>query len=145
MFTGEYHHSLDEKNRLIIPSKLRQQIGDENQLVLTRGLDKTVFLYSLSEWENLGKRLRNLSTTHADTRAFLRLLFSGAHPVQLDNQGRITLPQDLKSLAEIKEKVIIIGAFNKIEIWSEENWNKYYQEKKTAFEEIAERIMDVEI
>jgi len=89
--------------------------------------------------------LRNLSTTHADTRAFLRLLFSGAHPVQLDNQGRITLPQDLKSLAEIKEKVIIIGAFNKIEIWSEENWNKYYQEKKTAFEEIAERIMDVEI
>jgi MraZ protein len=145
MFTGEYHHSLDKKNRLIIPSKLRQQIGDANQFVLTPGLDKTVFLYSLSEWENLGKRLRNLSTTHADSRAFLRLLFSGTHPVQVDNQGRITLPQDLKNLAGIKEKVTIIGAFNKIEIWSEENWNKYYREKKTAFEEIAERIMDVEI
>jgi len=145
MFTGEYHHSLDKKNRLIIPSKLRQQIGNEEQFILTPGLDKTIFLYSLSEWENLGRRLKNLSTTHADTRAFLRLFFSGAHPVQLDNQGRITIPQTLKNLAQIKEKVAIIGAFNKIEIWGEENWNKYYQEKKAIFEELSERIMDVEI
>jgi len=146
MFTGEYHHSLDSKNRLTVPAPLRQQnSGEDDRFVLTRGLDKSLFLYPFLEWENLGERLKKLSTTRSSIRAFLRILFSGAHQLSLDKQGRITLPQNLKDFAEIREKVAIIGAFNKIEIWSEEIWDKYYQEKRAIFEQISEKIMDVGI
>jgi len=146
MFMGEYHHTIDKKNRLIISSPLRQQAEQgEDRFTITRGLDRSLFLYPLSEWRNLGDRLRSLSTTKSNARAFLRLLFSGAHSVQPDNQGRITLPQTLKDFAQIKEKVAVIGAFNKIEIWSEENWDKYYREQRSIFEELSEKIMDVEI
>lgn len=146
MFMGEYHHSVDKKNRLIIPSPLRQQAKEnQDQFIITRGLDQSLFLYPTLEWQSLGERLRNLSTTKSNSRAFLRLLFSGAHPVQPDIQGRITLPQGLKDFAKIKEKVVIIGAFNKIEIWSEEIWKRYFEERKSVFEELSEKIMDVEI
>lgn len=146
MFMGEYHHTIDKKNRLIIPSPLRQLTKQgEDRFIITRGLDRSLFLYPLSEWQNLGDRLTYLSTTKSNARAFLRLLFSGAHPVQPDGQGRITLPQTLKDFAQIKEKVAVIGAFNKIEVWSEENWNKYYREQRSIFEELSEKIMDVEI
>ena len=146
MFMGEYHHAVDNKNRLIIPSSLRQQVKENReQFIITRGLDHSLFLYPTLEWQSLGERLRNLSTTKSDSRAFLRLLFSGAHPVSPDTQGRITLPLSLKDFARIKEKVVIIGAFNKIEVWSEEVWDEYFEEKKSLFEELSEKIMDVEI
>ena len=145
MLIGEYHHSVDKKNRLIIPSSLRQQVDKKNGFIITRGLDKSLFLYSFLEWQNSGNRLKNLSTTQSNTRAFLRLLSSGAHAVKPDTQGRIILPQTLKGFAQIKEKVAIIGAFNKIEIWSEERWNIYYCEKRIIFEELSEKIMDLGI
>jgi len=146
MFMGEYHHSIDDKNRLIIPSSLRQQTKDnKDEFVITRGLEQSLFLYPTLEWQSLGERLKNLSTTKSNSRAFVRLLFSGAHPVQPDSQGRITLPQGLKDFAQIEEKIVIIGAFNKIEIWSEERWEKYYKQQRSIFEELSEEIMDVGI
>jgi len=146
MFIGEYHHAIDKKNRLTIPSPFRQQLNrDKNELIITMGLDKSLFLYSFSEWKNLEQRLKNLSTTQSNTRAFLRIFSSGAHLVQLDNQGRIVLPQSLKDFAGIKEKVAIIGAFNKIEIWDEKEWDKYYQSKQEIFEELSEKIIDLGI
>lgn len=146
MFMGEYRHSIDDKNRLIIPSSLRQQTeGSKDEFVITRGLEQCLFLYPTLEWQSLGERLRNLSTTKSNSRAFVRLLFSGAHPVQPDGQGRITLPPGLKDFAQIEEKVVIIGAFNKIEIWSEDRWSRYYKEQRSIFEELSEKIMDVEI
>ncbi len=146
MFVGEYHHTIDKKNRVTIPSPFRQQLNQgKNELIITRGLDKSIFLYPFSEWEHLEQRLKNLSTTQSNTRAFLRLFSSGAHIVQLDNQGRIILPQSLKELSEIKEKVAIIGAFNKIEIWAEKEWDEYYQSKQIIFEELSEKIVDLGI
>ncbi len=146
MFMGEYHHSIDDKNRLIIPSLLRQKTKDnKDEFVITRGLEQSLFLYPTLEWQSLGERLKNLSTTKSNSRAFVRLLFSGAHPVQPDSQGRITLPQGLKDFAQIEEKVVIIGAFNKIEIWSEERWEKYYKQQRSIFEELSEEIMDMGI
>ena len=146
MFMGEYRHSIDDKNRLIIPSSLRQQTeGSKDEFVITRGLEQCLFLYPTLEWQSLGERLRNLSTTKSNSRAFVRLLFSGAHPVQPDGQGRITLPPGLKDFARIEEKVVIIGAFNKIESWSEDRWSRYYKEQRSIFEELSEKIMDVEI
>ncbi len=146
MFMGEYHHSVDDKNRLIIPSSLRQQTkNNKDEFIITRGLEQSLFLYPTLEWQSLGERLKNLSTTKSNSRAFVRLLFSGAHPVQPDSQGRITLPQGLKDFAQVEEKVVIIGAFNKIEIWSEERWEKYYKQQRSIFEELSEKIMDVGI
>lgn len=146
MFMGEYHHSVDDKNRLIIPSSLRQQTkNNKDEFIITRGLEQSLFLYPTLEWQSLGERLKNVSTTKSNSRAFVRLLFSGAHPVQPDTQGRITLPQGLKDFAQIEEKVVIIGAFNKIEIWSEEKWEKYYKQQRSIFEELSEKIMDVGI
>ncbi len=146
MFMGEYHHSVDNKNRLIIPSSLRQQTkNNKDEFVITRGLEQSLFLYPTLEWQSLGERLKNLSTAKSNSRAFVRLLFSGAHPVQPDTQGRITLPQGLKDFAQIEEKVVIIGAFNKIEIWDEERWEEYYKQQRSLFEELSEKIMDIEI
>lgn len=146
MFMGEYHHSVDNKNRLIIPSSLRQQTkNNKDEFVITRGLEQSLFLYPTLEWQSLGERLKNLSTAKSNSRAFVRLLFSGAHPVQLDTQGRITLPQGLKDFAQIEERVVIIGAFNKIEIWDEEKWEEYYKQQRSLFEELSEKIMDIEI
>lgn len=146
MFIGEYHHTIDEKNRLIIPSPFRQVLEREKDgCIITKGLDKSIFLYPFSEWQELGNRLKNLSTTHSEVRAFLRIFFSGANFVKPDNQGRITIPQPLKDFAGIKDKVAIIGVFNKIEIWSEQTWNNYYQQKKDIYEQITEKIMDLEI
>ena len=144
MFIGEYHHVLDEKNRLIIPSSFRQALSrEESGCIITRGLDKSLFLYPFSEWQNLGTRLRNLSTNRPEHRAFLRIFFSGAHPIQPDNQGRITIPQPLKDFASINDKIVVIGAFNKIEVWNDQLWNNYYQQKKDNYEQIADRIMDL--
>ncbi len=146
MFMGEYHHSIDDKNRLIIPSSLRQQTKDnKDEFVITRGLEQSLFLYPTLEWQSLGERLKNLSTAKSNSRAFVRLLFSGAHSVQPDTQGRITLPQGFKYFAQIEEKVVIIGAFNKIEIWNEERWEKYYKQQRSIFEELSEKIMDIGI
>lgn len=146
MFIGEYRHTIDEKNRLIIPSCFRQILtGEKDGCVITRGLDGSLFLYPFSEWQSLGERLKNFSTNRSEHRAFLRIFFSGAHRIKLDAQGRITLPQPLKEYARIKEKVVIIGAFNKLEIWSEDVWNEYYKRKKEDYEQIAEKIMDIEI
>jgi len=146
VFIGEYHHVLDEKNRLIIPSSFRQALTKEKEdCIITKGFDKSLFFYPFSEWQNIGNKLKNLSTNRSDVRAFLRIFFSGAHPVQPDSQGRITVPQPLKDFACIKDKVVIIGAFNKIEIWSEELWNNYYRQKKDTYEQLAEKIMDLEI
>ncbi len=146
MFMGEYHHSVDDKNRLIIPSSLRQQTkNNKDEFIITRGLEQSLFLYPTLEWQSLGERLKNLSTAKSNSRAFVRLLFSGARSVQPDTQGRITLPQGLKHFAQIEEKVVIIGAFNKIEIWNEERWEKYYKQQRSLFEELSEKIMDVGI
>lgn len=146
MLTGEYHHILDSKNRVIIPSAFRQVFNQEkNSCVITRGLDKSLFFYPFSEWQILGNKLKNISINRADVRAFLRILFSGAHPVDLDNQGRVIIPPPLKEFASIKDKVVIIGVINKIEIWDEDLWSEYYQQKRNRYEQIAETIMELEI
>lgn len=146
MLIGEYHHTLDKKNRLTIPSSFRQALGREKDgCIITKGLDRSLFFYPFSEWQTLGDKLKTLSINRSEVRAFLRVFFSGAHPVELDTQGRITVPQSLKDFASIKDKVVIIGALNKIEIWNEDMWSEYYRQKKDRYEQIAETIMDLEI
>lgn len=143
MFMGEYQHSLDEKGRLIIPAKFREDLGEK--FVLTRGLDNSLFVYPMNQWKILEEKIKELPTSQADTRAFVRLFFSGAVEAEPDKQGRMVLPQHLREHAKIERDVYIIGVSTKIEIWSKQIWEEYTNHARQSYEEIAENIIDIGI
>lgn len=141
VFLGEYEHSLDEKGRLTIPSRFREELT--GRLVVTRGLDHCLFLYPYSEWQVLGQKLRDLPMTQRDARAFVRLLFSGATEQSLDRQGRLLLPANLREYAGIERDVVILGLSNRVELWSKDRWAAYEAEASQSYEELAEKIVDL--
>lgn len=119
MLTGKYNHSIDAKNRLIIPSKLKEQLGDKIQIL--RGSDKCLTLYSAEEWESYAKKISELPTTQV--RALTRYLYSNSIEVQPDSQGRVMLPPEMVKYAQITKNIITVGCGKYAEIWSEEVWN----------------------
>ncbi|HHU33156.1 MAG: division/cell wall cluster transcriptional repressor MraZ [Zhaonellaceae bacterium] len=141
MFMGEYQHTIDDKNRLIIPSKFREGLGDK--FVMTKGLDNCLFVYPLEEWEKLEQKLKALPFTKSDARAFVRFFFSGASECELDKQGRVLVPQVLKDHAQLKKDVVIIGVSSRVEVWSKEVWERYSQEAQQDYEAIAENLTDL--
>ena len=144
---GEYQYSLDKKGRVSIPARFREVLieMDEEGLVITRGLDNCLFVYSLSEWRNLAQKVKNLSMMKRDARSFSRLLFSQAAECSLDKQGRISIPLNLRKFAGLNKKVIIIGVLNRIEIWGKEKWDDYFQKSGKSLEEVAEKLVDLGI
>lgn len=144
MFYGEYHHSLDAKDRVIIPSKFREIFKEHyaEKFYITRGLDKCLFVFTEEDWKSQEKKFREQSFTRQEARKFNRLYFSGACDVVCDKQGRILLPLYLKEYADIKTDVVIIGVSDRIEIWSKEKWEQFFKENVSSFEELAEKIID---
>lgn len=140
---GEYHHSLDEKGRMIVPAKFREGLGD--RCVVTRGLDRCLFMYPLSEWRIVEEKLKQLPLTQRDARAFTRFFFSGATDVELDKQGRIMLPASLREYAGFEKEIVVIGVSTRVELWSKEVWEEYMEEAEASFETIAEKIVDLGI
>lgn len=138
MLIGEYTHSIDPKKRLAIPSKLRKEIGEKG--VLTRGLDSCLFLFSMKEWEQLAEKLGKLPFGQQDTRGFVRLLLSGAVEVEMDQLGRILIPEYLKNYAQLGKKVVIAGLFNRLEIWDANRWNQYKGNLEKQSDRIAEKL-----
>lgn len=122
MFMGEYNHTVDTKGRLIVPSKFREQLGDE--FVVTKGLDGCLFVYSKSEWENIEEKFRNVPLTTKDARKFARFFFAGAASCEVDKQGRILLPVVLREYAGIEKDVVSVGVFNRVEIWDKDKWQE---------------------
>lgn len=137
---GEFEHSIDEKGRLIIPAKFREGLGDS--FVATKGLDNCLFLYPMDEWQKLETKLKELPFTRADARAFVRFFFSGATDCELDKQGRILVPNNLRSHAKLDKEVIIIGVSTRVEIWSRTEWEEYSSRADLNYEELAEKIID---
>ncbi len=146
MFYGEYEHTLDKKGRLIIPSNFRDLIKEHyiEKFFVTRGLDRCLFMFAEDEWKSQESKFKSIPFTKSEARKFNRLYFSGAVEVACDKQGRILIPKYLKEFAEIKRDVMIIGVSNRIEIWSKEKWQEYYEGSKQSFEEIAERLIEGE-
>ncbi|WP_289354977.1 division/cell wall cluster transcriptional repressor MraZ [Paenibacillus sp. S-12] len=140
MFMGEYQHSIDDKGRLIIPAKLRDSLG--TTFILTRGLDQCLFVYPMNEWEALEQKLKALPMMKADARAFTRFFFSGASECEWDKQGRITIPSHLRGYAHLEKECMIIGVQNRVEIWSKDAWEQYVEKSESAFNEIAETLVD---
>ncbi|MFD2749364.1 MULTISPECIES: division/cell wall cluster transcriptional repressor MraZ [Virgibacillus] len=143
MFMGEFQHNIDTKGRIIVPAKFREGLGDN--FVVTRGLDKCLFAYPMDEWKALEEKLKKLPLTKKDARAFTRFFFSGAVECEVDKQGRINIPQPLRSYAALSKECVVIGVSNRIEFWASENWEDYFSDSEESFSEIAENLMDFDI
>jgi len=126
MFIGEYQHSLDEKGRVTVPSKYREQLGET--FILTKGLDGCLFIYTQEEWANFELKLKNLPLTNMNARKFVRFFLSGAVECMTDKQGRILIPNTLRVYSNIEKDIVFIGMGNRIEVWSKAKWTSYNDE-----------------
>lgn len=142
MFIGEYSHSLDNKNRMIIPAKLREELG--GKFIITKGLDGCLYAYPIEEWKVLEEKLKSLPLTNKDARAFVRFFFSGASEIEIDKQGRGLIPQNLLEYAGISKEIISIGVLTKVEIWSKEKWEDY-NDDNIDYNELAEKMSELGI
>lgn len=141
MFMGEYHHNIDEKGRIVIPGKFRD-IAKHN-LVITRGLEKCLYLYTEEEWNKLVNKLNTLPFTKKDARTFMRSFFAGATSSEFDRTGRINITSPLVSYAGLTKECVIIGVNDRIEIWDKEKYDEFMNENSSKLEEIAEHLFEV--
>jgi len=137
---GEFHHNIDEKSRIIIPSKLREELGDK--VIVTRGIENCLFAYSEAEWISIVSKLKSLPFTKKDARSFTRIFLSGATVCEFDKQGRIKITSPLVSYAGIHKECVIIGVNDRLEIWSEENWNHFFDDNKESLSDMADHLFD---
>lgn len=138
MFIGEYTISMDAKGRIAVPAKFRNLLNAA--AVVTKGLDKSLFLYPRSEWEAIAGKLAALPLSKANSRALARLMLAGAYDVELDKQGRMMIPEYLRKFAGLSKKVVVAGLYNRIEIWNEESWNEYKAATERESTAIAEGL-----
>ena len=138
MFIGEYEHSLDTKGRVIMPVKLRDDIGEK--FIITKGLDGCLFAYSQNEWTNFEEKLKSLPLTNKNARDFVRFFLSGAVECEIDKQGRFLIPANLREYATLEKDAVIIGVGTRIEIWNKANWKQYSSDENISADEIAENM-----
>lgn len=134
---GEYHHSIDEKGRIVLPSKVREELGEE--FIITRGLDNCLAIYKTSDFKNILNEYKELPNTK-DARNFMRFFLSAATNVTFDKQGRINIPTTLISFASLKKDCVIIGVNDRLEIWSEENWNQFMNQNQEFYTDLADKL-----
>ena len=138
MFIGEYEHSLDAKGRVIMPVKLRDDIGEK--FIITKGLDGCLFAYSQNEWTNFEEKLKSLPLTNKNARDFVRFFLSGAVECEIDKQGRFLIPGNLREYATLEKDAVIIGVGTRIEIWNKASWKQYSSDENISADEIAENM-----
>ncbi len=143
MFIGEFEHNLDAKGRVAVPAKFRSQIS--GGAIITRGIDHCLFILTSKDWEVLAEKLIKLPLAQANSRAFVRLMLSGASDAELDAQGRILIPDYLRKYAGLKKSVKITGVYNRLEVWDESAWKEYKTKTESASEEIAEKLGELGI
>ncbi|NDL66136.1 division/cell wall cluster transcriptional repressor MraZ [Anaerotalea alkaliphila] len=143
MFIGEYNHNLDEKNRVTMPVKFREELGDV--FYMTKGFDNCLFVYSAQEWERFSTRLQNNQLKSRDARKLQRFFIASANECGLDKQGRILVSTPLKEYAEIQKELVIVGVANRIEVWSKENWDAYNNDDETDISALAEEMDSLDL
>ncbi len=140
MLMGEFHHNLDTKGRIIVPAKLREDLG--TSIIITRGIEDCLFIYSESEWNKVVSKLKTLPFTKKDARSFTRMFLSGATTVEFDKQGRITLPSPLLNYASLLKDCVIVGVNDRAEIWAKEKWEEFVSESRTDLSDWAESLFE---
>ncbi len=141
MFIGEYEHSLDEKKRISLPKSFRQGLG--KKIVMTRGLDNCLFVYSRSSWEKVAAKLQQLSFAQADTRGFNRFILSGAAEVEVDSAGRILIPDHQKVFAGLNKNVVFAGVSDRVEVWDAARWQSYKTRIEKQADALAEKLGEI--
>ena len=141
MLLGEHHHNIDDKGRLVIPNEYRLELG--NRFVITRGIEKCLYVYSLTEWEKLVAKLNTLPFTKKDARTFMRSFFSGATVCEFDKSGRINITSPLVSYADLQKECVVIGVNDRLEIWSEAAFSAFMSDNSEQLEDIAEHLFEV--
>ena len=140
MFMGEYHHNIDEKGRIVIPGKFRENAS--NKLIITRGIEKCLYLYTEEEWNKIVDKLNRLPFTKKDARTFIRSFFAGATSSEFDRSGRINITSALVNYADLTKECVIIGVNDRIEIWDKSSYDKFLNENASKLEEIAENLFE---
>ncbi len=142
-FKGSYTYSVDDKGRINLPAKLRKYVSPEanETFVVTRGFEQCLYVYPADEWNKLEQNLRNLSNYDAEHRRFVRTLLELASEGQLDAQSRLSIPQELREYANIREDVRIIGTLDKIELWNPKIYEEYKRSQSEPYESIAAKVM----
>jgi len=144
MLIGEYTHTIDDKNRVSLPSKVRSLMG--KKIVITPGLDQCLFAFTLKEWQRIAEKLsENSSMLSSDMRSFTRYMFGGASEVEVDNIGRVLVPDFLRERANLKTKVVLIGVQNRLEIWNEKSWIDYKRQVEKQADGLAEKLSSLGI
>lgn len=141
MFIGEYEHTLDEKKRVSLPKTFRAGLG--KRIVITRGLDNCLFVYPKGGWEKVASKLGELSFAQADTRGFNRFILSGAAEVEVDQVGRILMPEHHKKFANLKKTVVFAGVSDRVEIWDAARWHEYKAKIEKQADALAEKLGEI--
>ena len=141
MLMGEFHHNLDDKNRLIIPSKFRYELG--SKFIVTRGIEKCLFVYPVDEWNKIIEKLNTLPFTNKDARTFMRMFLSGATECKLDNNGRVQITGPLMNYASLNKECVVIGVGDRLEIWDQDMFNNFFNDNIENFSDVAENLFSV--
>ncbi|MFA5158361.1 MAG: division/cell wall cluster transcriptional repressor MraZ [Patescibacteria group bacterium] len=141
MFIGEFKHSIDEKGRVSLPAKFRAELA--SGCVVTRGLDKCLWIYPMNEWQKLAEKISELPLTQRNARSFSRLMLAGATDAELDRVGRINVPGYLRDYANIQKDVVIVGIYSRIEIWPADVWADFKKQMEESGDEIAENLSEI--
>ena len=140
MLSGEYRHNIDLKGRIIIPSRIREEMGD--RIIITRGLDGCLFGYNEQTWNSIMEKLNKLPFTKRDARNFTRFMTSGAITLEFDKQGRVNIPSYLNQYASLEKEVVIVGVIDRIEIWSRNNWEEFMNNNVESLSDISENLFN---
>jgi MraZ protein len=143
MFIGEYSHSIDQKGRMAVPAKFREKLGIG--AIITRGLDRCLFIFGAAEWEALAQKINALPLSQSNSRAFARLMMAGAADVAFDAQGRALIPEHLRTYAGLSKETVVTGVYNRIEVWDEKVWGEYKIKTEKSSDEIAEKLGELGI
>ena len=138
MFMGEYHHNIDEKGRIVIPTKFREILQDK--FIVVRGIEKCLYIYAKKDWDKLVEKLNTLPFTKKDARTFIRSFFSGATECEFDRQGRTCIASPLIVCTGLSKECVIIGANDRIEIWGLTEWNEFLAQNEEKLSDIAENL-----
>jgi MraZ protein len=141
MFIGEFKHTIDDKGRVSLPAKFRATLA--SGCVVTRGLDRCLWVYPKDEWQNLAEKIASLPITQKNARSFSRLMLAGATDADLDRVGRINLPAYLRDYADLKKDVVVVGIYNRIEIWPIDSWQNFKKEMEENSSEVAENLSEI--
>ena len=139
MFLGTHEPKLDEKGRLILPARFRDELAEG--LVITKGQERCLYVFTAAEFALITERLRQAPVTQKNSRDYLRVMFAGAHDEVPDNQGRVTIPAGLRTYATLEKNCVVIGANTRLEIWDANAWSKYLTDREKTFADVSEEVL----